>query len=36
MEALNATYRRAKAISYLVGTYGPLVRPDGHNSVIVE
>jgi hypothetical protein len=30
MAALNATYRQAKA------TYGPLVRPDGHDSVIVE
>jgi hypothetical protein len=36
MAALNATYRQAKAISYLVGTSGPLVRPDGHDSVIVE
>ena len=36
MAALNAIYRQAKAISYVVGTYAPLVRPDGHDSVIVE
>jgi hypothetical protein len=36
MAALNAIYRQAKAISYVVGTYAPLVRPDGHDSGIVE